>query len=65
MAHESINNLSSILRSLESRAKAKAEEVANEVQRLWVEITKLIEELDDRNQRARVNNVEIRNITLK
>lgn len=64
MAHESINNFSSTIKSLESRV-AKAEEVANEVPQLRAEIARLNQELDDRDQWARANNVEIRGIPQK
>lgn len=64
MAHGLINNFSSSIKSLETRVSV-IEKVANVTPTLQAEISRLNREIDDRDQWARANNVEIRGIPQK
>lgn len=64
MAHELINNFSDKVNTLESRIN-KVEKVAYQVPLLQTEMERLNREIQDRDQWARANNVEIRGIPQK
>lgn len=64
MAHGLINNFSSSIESIEARI-TEVERVTNEIPTLQAEITRLNLEIDNRDQWARANNVEIKGIPQK
>ncbi|CAB3240070.1 unnamed protein product [Arctia plantaginis] len=64
MAHGLISTFSSSIKSLDERIM-QVEKVATEIPSMQAEISRLNRELDDKDQWARANNVEIRGIPQK
>lgn len=64
MAHELIGNFSGMVKTLEARIN-QIEKVANEVPQLRSEVDRLNRELQEKDQWARANNVEIRGVPQK
>ncbi|KAJ0173824.1 hypothetical protein K1T71_006696 [Dendrolimus kikuchii] len=64
MAHELIGKFSESVKIVEQRVE-KVEQVIKDIPNLHAEVSKLKQELDERDQWARANNVEIRGIPFK
>lgn len=64
MAHELLGNFSGSVKLLESRV-SKVEKAIDDIPTLQGEVIRLNQELQDRDQWARANNVEIRGVPLK
>lgn len=64
IAHELLTNFAATIQDLETRVK-KVEKIAQDIPSLQNDIAKIQDNLQDRDQWARANNVEIRGIPLK
>ncbi|XP_064292969.1 uncharacterized protein LOC135310000, partial [Plodia interpunctella] len=64
MAHNTIGDFTAAFSSMETRV-SNVEKVANEIPTLQAEVNRLKQEMEERDQWARANNVEIRGIPQK
>ncbi|XP_013198341.2 uncharacterized protein LOC106141233 [Amyelois transitella] len=64
MAHNSISDFTAVVSTLDARV-SNVEKIANRIPNLQAEVSRLKQEMEERDQWARANNVEIRGIPLK